>query len=345
MEITIQRDGRIAIQEHNEALRYADPTDPTAILPLLRAATTFEDGLTLRQLVMAISPWKALLGRAAWMNFDAWLQELDKTHLVEATSEDPEDKLACVEIFCVLNVYRSDEGFLCVDGHWDFHGRHPEPVDYDGHLYETTGLTFAEPKTYANLPIKICRTASVHDHDVGPPIGRRPILSSSSPGVYTHVELTPTFFDTVVLGLLDKISFHGSPEATAEVGSNIATMVEQIRAHEHQLGEVDQFADVDDPRVTSNGAGEVPATTDEAGSIFKTLDIDFDEERSDATFELWRAIKHVQLPDPILADKLDLSDIGVLELQQGTTAHFSLKKLKQLTGIIRDHVANAAAEK
>jgi hypothetical protein len=341
MEITVQRDGRIAVREHGEEPRFLDAADPLAILSVFRAVIVFEEGLTLRQLARAVRPWSAIVGRAAWMDFDAWFRELDKTHLV--AGGEVMDDLECVEIYCGIDVHRDEDGSVRIETHWDFHGVYAVPVERHGYVDKVCSLSFSAPKSYSNLPLRINAAPQVQDMDVGPPKGKRPILRESLPGVYDRIELLPTFFDTVVLGLFDKISFHGSPEETGEIGESLSSMAEQIRAGNYVTLSQDDLLDKEgEPELVRSEADEKLVVV--SSDIDELLGLDIDRNRRDAAFALWREAKDIPLPDPELAEKLDLTDIGLLEVQQGTTAHFSLAKLRSMTEIIRRHKEVASAE-
>lgn len=333
MEITIQRDGRIAIQEHNSDIRFADVEDQFAIFELFRARTVFEDGLTLRQLMKALRPWKNVLNKAAWMNFDAWLTAADKTHMVDADEDDIDEEIVAVELYCIFNLHRSDSGTLYIDTHWDYHGKFSQPVDLGvGYLTDTCGLTFMSPKKFANVPIIIDPVPSIHDIAVGPPDGKRPILSDTVPNAYDRIELTPTLFDTVILGLLDHLSFHGDPEDAEDRGEEIAGMVADIKARIEAKAEVAAGAEEFDGQTSEAGSDE-SGDDDGLTMTFEEFDaamgISRDREREDAVFSLHKVLKAVTVtPDKDIAELLGLSLLGLDELKRGITAHFATSHLK-----------------
>ncbi len=336
MEITIQRDGRIAIQEHNADIRFADVEDQFAIFELFRARTVFEDGLTLRQLMKALRPWKNVLNKAAWMNFDAWLTSADKTHVVDADEDDIDEEIVAVELYCILNLHRSDSGTLYIDTHWDYHGKFAQPIDLGvGYLTDTCGLTFMSPKKFANVPIIIDPVPSIHDIAVGPPDGKRPILSDNLPNAYDRIELTPTLFDTVILGLLDNLSFHGDPEDAEDRGEEIAGMVADIKAQiEATAGEAAGTEKVDgNPSETESNDVDDTGDGDGLTMTFEEFDASIgvtrDREREEAVFSLHRVLKSVTAtPDQDIADRLGLTLLGLDELKRGITAHFATDRIK-----------------
>jgi len=332
MEITIQRDGRIAIREHDSEVRYADPADQFAIFQLFRAHTIFEEGLTLRQLMKALRPWKGVLSQAAWMDFDAWLAAADKTHVTDVAENDTDEDVVSVEIYCIIDLYRQDNGTLNISSHWDFHGRFAKPVDLgSGHLTDVCGLSFTAPKEFANVPIFINPVPSIHDIAVGPPEGKRPILSEASPGAYDRIELTPTLFETVILGLLDNLSFHGDPEDTEDRRDEIVGMVAEIKAREDIKVDTQASDDVGDPAADESEDGESLTMTFEEFDAM--MGITRDREREDAVFALDRVLSATTIGNEELAELLGLTPLGLDEVKRGTTAHFSTKTIIQMKHI------------
>lgn len=328
MHITIQRDSRIAIQEHDSELRYADPSDPLAIYSIFRAIPEFEDGLTLRQLMKALRPWKHVLGRAAWMDFDAWLEGLDKTHLVNVTDDD-EPQLSSIEIYCVLDLWRDDET-VYLGSHWDFVGRYSPPIQQDGMTLERVSLTFSDPKTFANLPIKILARPTVHDQAVGGADSCRPILSESLPGVYRHLQLYPTFFETIVLGLLDKISFHGDPEDASNIGEELSSVVANIKMA------------AENPDEAADGLEGLEIL--EASDFFIKLGLPDDDGRRDICWQLYHTAKDIRLPNPELAELLDVTDLGLYEIKNGIVAHYSTKRIESMIDIMEGYLGTKPEE-
>lgn len=339
MEITIQRDGSIAVREHGRDTYFADPADHLAIFELFRAHTIFEEGLTLRQLMKALRPWKNVLNKAAWMDFDAWLTAADKTHITDAAGSDIDEEIVSVEIYCILDLYRADNGTLNIGSHWDFHGKFAKPIDLgSGHLTDVCGLSFTSPKEFANVPIIINPIPSIHDIAVGPPEGKRPILSETSPGAYERIELTPSLFETVILGLLDNLSFHGDPEDAEDRGQQIAGMVAGIKAREEAKNEIQaENEQADDQPSDANDEHE----TEESSSLSMTFEefdammgIKRDREREEAVFALHRVLSATTIPDEELADLLGLTPLGFDEIKRGITAHFSTETIVQMKLIV-----------
>lgn len=79
--VTISRDGRVTVSEteymdgSNMQYRTLDPDDELAVLELLSSEhqIVVEEGLTLRELLQALAPWKAILGRVGRIDIDEWL--------------------------------------------------------------------------------------------------------------------------------------------------------------------------------------------------------------------------------------------------------------------------------
>jgi hypothetical protein len=339
MQITVQRDGRILFEEHCEENRFLDPSDPYALTTVMRSHTVFEDGLTLRQLMKAIRPWKEVFGSAGWMDFDAWFAEIDRTHLSQVMSEHnvESDPLASLEIYNIIHLDRPEEGHLEVHSYWDFHAYYQTPVETDGLVSETCSVSFVPARAYANLPITINYKAKVHHREADYLGGRRPVLNAQRPGVYSHIETRGSFFDIVVLGLLDPISFHGDPEDTEERGDELFETVASLRKSIEDEGTDDDHSEIDDD-VTE---GDTPAD----GMISMSMDEFWAEmglsdvgNRYKAASELNDALKPVDKGDAVLAEKLDITLLGLAELKAGINAHMTIGALQRTTKIVIDHM-------
>lgn len=363
MRIVIQRDSRIAIFEHRDEMRYADVDDPMDILHWLRASVEFEEGLTVRQLMKSLRPWKETIGHLAWMDFDAWFSSIDKTHLVpvDAEIDDEEPDLECLEIYNIISIHRYEEEKVAyISDHWDFHARYVRPTVSMGMEIDTCSVSFSPPHIYANLPIKIDVKTDVIDLAVGPPEGMRPILKEAMPGSFDHLSVPPTFFDTVILGFLDNLSFHGTPNEAQEAGDHIFGLVAEIK--DRQLDKEETLNSVpaedlektpgkqpillDDDNIVRDeealtDADDVSENQEEEISIYKQLGLDVDEDRWSVMFELSRTVKNISTDDLQLAEKLGLSVVGLIELVSGIAAQYSTNKVKEMIEIIRDHLKTA----
>ncbi len=332
--LEIKRNGSIVVIERDVETGVIETSDPRAILDHMRTSVQFEEGLTVRQLMKALKPWKDVLGRLAWMDFDAWFTAIDKTYIAPVTSDtdsDGEPDVVCLELYSVVNIHRSDEGELSLDFYWDFHGRYSTPfIDHDM-KHETCSLSFSNPVTYANLPIKIVDDACVIDHSVGPPEGRRPVLADKMPGVYSSVTVPRSFFDLIVLGFLDNISFHGSPDEMGEVREAV---YESVRELKETLEKPASDA------VAEKNADEDVAEVEETPlvSIYQELGIEIDEQRYSAVFSLYRVMEKVSVEDESLAEILGLTSLGLEELKNGVTAQYSTKTLIRWCDLIESHI-------
>jgi hypothetical protein len=341
MQITIQRDGRILLEEHNEENRFLDPSDPYALTMVMRSHTVFEDGLTLRQLMKAIRPWKEAFGSAGWMNFDAWFSEIDRTHLSQVTTDPDESKdpLASLEIYNIVTLDRPNEGHLELHSYWDFHAYYQTPVEADGAVWKTCSVSFLPARAYANLPIRINYKAKVHDRQADYLEGRRPVLSAERPGIYSHIETNSSFFDIVVLGLLDQISFHGDPEETEERGDALFETVASLREKlEGNNEESDQPENDNDTPANET----VSMTMDE---FYEELGLAQIGRRFDAASTLHNSLKTVSADDTALAEKLDITLIGLAELKAGINAHMTINALDRAAKIVADHTTPTVPDK
>jgi hypothetical protein len=333
MQITIQRDGRILLEEHNEENRFLDPSDPYALTMVMRSHTVFETGLTLRQLMKAIRPWKEVFGSAGWMNFDAWFAEIDRTHLSQVTTDldDDRDPLASLEIYNIVSLDRPDGGHLELHSYWDFHAYYQTPVETDGVVSKTCSVSFLPARVYANLPIHINYKAKIHDDQADYLEGRRPVLTAERPGIYSHIETNSSFFDIVVLGLLDQMSFHGDPEETEERGDELFETVAALRKTIESEETEDDQSEEDNGDATD---GPISMTMDE---FWEEMGLSHIGNRYNAASELHHALKAVTTADQALAEKLDVTLIGLAEMKAGINAHMTINALQRATRIITEH--------
>lgn len=233
MRLTIHRDGRLVIAEHGEPDRAVEP-DPFALAACFRASVAFEEGLTSAQLMRALRPWARLIGQAAWMDFDAWATASAQPHLTLATNDEQRDDapLDAVVIHPVLTLTSGsrtkrrearEPPSLSVD--WRSSGRcaQPQPNRFGGEE-RFCSMSFLPPAQWAHLPLLIETRLTVDALRIGrdPPLLRE--LEAAT------LQAEPTFFDTVVLGFFDDISFHGSPEDTQERYGVLLERVEEAKA-------------------------------------------------------------------------------------------------------------------
>ena len=235
--LLVCRNASILVRETGQPDRLLDPADPLAILAHLRSRTSFEEGLTSAGLMRALRPWAEVLSRMAWIDFDAWDKAVTKPDLrvVGPGSSPPErtddPPLAAVEIAPVLEMYRRRRGHLEFYASWRTSGRYsrlricPHSGAEDIHC----SLSFTRPSEWAHLPLVLGERAWTAELDATPR-GRAsgddrtilfpPHLASGRLDP-SPIEMTPVFFDAVVLGFLDDISHFGDPDESAEIGAEI----------------------------------------------------------------------------------------------------------------------------
>jgi hypothetical protein len=329
MLIKICRDGSLKVGDDNDIFQSLDTSDPFAVPHILRGHVTLEDGLTVRQLFKALRPWSSFFSSSAIMNFEEFSNGVDQTYLVEAdASVTP---LLHVEIYPVLQLRRLENGSLTVGAYWDFCGRYGTPIDVGyGLMSDIVSLSFVDLKTYANLPIVISNKAKVISHGLEVIERSRPLLVDQMAGIYSHIEIPPVFFDVIVLGFLDKISFFGTPTETAQVADEIKSSLQTIEASEH----ASVTYDVDLTSCELN----IPNEAEEGNSFIEfcaELGIDVDEHRANIVREVMDELSRVPLPSPQLELSLGLTALGMAEIANGITAHFATTKLEEMLEVIQ----------
>lgn len=225
MRVLIRKCGDIEVYEHGEDVVTLDADDPLAILPVFRAYVEFEEGLTPFHLMKALKPWSIVLSEAGWLDFDAWSIAMEKPLLKEVSTPD-EERLMGIELHPDISIQsRRRRGGGDKDAelfvNWRPLGRYAVPhADVSGRVVETCSISFVDPREIGHLPISIVEKA--------------PVIEMGGSGKGGHLpdksyKCGPTFFDTVVLGFLDDISFHGSPERTQDIADNVKDIFAQIK--------------------------------------------------------------------------------------------------------------------
>jgi len=347
MHVVIQRDGRILIQENGEEDRFADPSDPLAIVACFRATVELEEGLTSAQLMRALRPWSAVLSRAGWMDFDAWIAALDRPFMKVAGDDDGEGRIVSIELVPTFDVFRGkrpDGIELSIHPAWRPLGNR---VDASGAEMEQCSLSFVDPREYAHLPLIINEKVSVKDVQSMPPFGQEAILPDALPGTYDRIAQAPFLFDTIVLGFLDDISYHGSPEDTAEVGESLAGMVRDIQSGEIETTPFEDGVAEDGEDQEGEGGSEYVSLDD----FLAKLDIKrpvYDHERAELAEEIAEAFAAADFPHAEAATVLGLTEAGLMKLLAGQTSSYAVPTLKVFVGrlrvikAVREFVANAA---
>jgi hypothetical protein len=233
MRLTIYRDGSVLAVEHGEQDCEVSP-DLFAIAGCFRAFVAFEEGLTSAQLLRALRAWARLIRRAAWMDFDARASASAHPHLTLATKEEEQRDDAPLDAVVIHSIptLRSEGRTkrrkagepVSLSIRWRSSGRYaqPQPNGFGGEdrFYS---MSFLPPAEWAHLPLPIDTRVMADALRIG---GDAPLLPELEA---VTLEAEPTLFDTVVLGFLDDISFHGSPTDTK---GRYAELVELVREAE-----------------------------------------------------------------------------------------------------------------
>jgi len=229
----------VIVGEHGEDPRPADREDPFDALRWFRAMVELEEGITAFQMMRALKPWSRALSAAGWIDFDAWFAAMSAPMVREA-EEDEDERLSGIELHPVAYVSRDrreGERTASVSVAWRPLGRYARPRQVHGRTEEHCSVSFVDPRLIGHLPLSVCTTLQVQDMRAMRPWLERPVLAESLPGVYGRLVEHPTFFDAIVLGFLDDVSFHGLPEETAEVAEGLIRAVDGIRSGEDRLEE------------------------------------------------------------------------------------------------------------
>jgi hypothetical protein len=156
-------------------------------------------------------------------------------HLTLATSAEKQrddDPLDAVVIHPVLTLTSegptkrrksSEPVSLCI--RWRSSGRYtqPEPNGFGGEDHFCS-MSFIPPARGAHLSLLIDTRVMGDALRIGADAPLLPELETAT------LEAEPAFFDTVVLGFLDDISFHGSPTDTQEQYDELLERVEEAKA-------------------------------------------------------------------------------------------------------------------
>lgn len=234
MRLSIHRDGRLVIHEHGELERELEKSDPLALATAFRAVVELENELTCAQLFRALAPWANLLSRAAWIDFETWLGSASRTPLRlvradTATQSDDEPPLDAVIVHPVLSVLRDHPRNLSpatLNICWRTSGRYASPrPDGFGGEDRFCSLSLSPPEEWAHLPLIIDTSMMVDDVD-----SFRRDVASLQAVVDEKLRAEPTLFETIILGFLDDISFHGTPAEAVETRDELLARLDEARA-------------------------------------------------------------------------------------------------------------------
>ena len=231
MRLKIQRNGDLTILEHGEEGRPVG-IGPIDLAACFRAHVEIEEGLTSAQMMRALKPWGGLISRAAWMEFDKWLAASERPHLALAGASsgdtaDDEPPLDAVVIHPVLSLHsdgRRQRGPTTINIRWRVSGRYSRPrSDGFGGKDRFCSLSFSPPAEWAHLPLILDGTLMVDALLAKGDAGLEAALGASK------LIADPTFFDAIILGFLDDISFHGSPSDTQEQRQELLSRLEEVK--------------------------------------------------------------------------------------------------------------------
>ena len=225
MTATFTRWGRVVLAD--EASTFADPDNPFEILSFMDRHVEFEEGLTLRDLLVCLSPWKAVVEQMVGMDFDAWLEATSKP--APALSDDPRERVVSVEVRPFLSVDRDDDSKMAdVSITWDVFGVLEQPDEAHGVTFDVVGLSLRDPSSYASLPLVIRREAKVSDiMTLGSDAMEAAIHPTGDDGVRGFTA-SPTVVNTVLYGLLGELAIGGPPDARDEKAAAIVRSVEAV---------------------------------------------------------------------------------------------------------------------
>lgn len=213
----------LADEEHT----YADAENPFEILSFMDRHVEFVEGLTFRDLLVCLSPWKAVVEQMIGMDFDAWLEATSKP--APELSEDPRERIVRVEVRPFISVDRDDESKLAdVSITWDVFGVLEQPDEAHGATFDVVGLSLSHPSTYASLPLVIRSEATVSDIDTLGSDPKEAVVHATGDDGVRGFTTTPTVVNTILYGLLGELAIGGAPDARDEKASAIVRSVEAV---------------------------------------------------------------------------------------------------------------------
>lgn len=238
--------------------------DPAIFLKSLHDTISFEEGLTVGEMMENLAPWAELMIGVACMDFPAYLAES------RLPREGDDKELDRIEIYQMTNIeavpafkeraklVKNDDdlfgkyfgrkpkvtGMVKIDQRWDYRALLTEEgrKEYNGE--ESVSLSFLPISEYAHLPIVINREAvigDVYSSDKRYLGTDKPVLNPENPLVIASQgergpmpykikceSDAPTFFDTLIRGLLWDIGFDYSPAQRDNTAASVRQSVEDL---------------------------------------------------------------------------------------------------------------------
>lgn len=239
--------------------------DKNVFLKSLSSGVSFEDGLTVGEMMENLSPWADVMTGVACMDFPAFLEEsrrggervkdisrieLRYQVIIEAVprfervkpAESDSGKRDLESVLGLGRPLKTDK--ISAESRWEYSALLTDDgrARYDGS--ESVSLSFTPVSEYAHLPLVINPIGSLLDQT---PFGRRylntklPLLNPDNPltervegsSVLTLRSVinapSPNFFDTLVGGLLWDMGFSYSPAQRDASAESLKRRVDDIR--------------------------------------------------------------------------------------------------------------------
>lgn len=208
------RDSRIVVKEHGSADTVLDRDDPLAILDVLRSGVELEPGLTAGGLLRCLSPWSPLLSKLGWLNMHAWTSTASTAHLRDANGIDMTDPERLDGLVLRPSVQFIDRrgGPMELTVDWSVSGRYATPFTPAGsnRSERYCSISLSPLETWINLPVAVDAVV-----EPVPPVG-------------VPMTVSPSFYDTIILGFLDDISAFGDPEETISIRAELLQAIQDI---------------------------------------------------------------------------------------------------------------------
>ena len=221
------------------------------------ARIQLEDGLTVREFMLNLKPWSKQLSEATSIDFDAYLEELEKD------ADEPDLHISHVELTYQVELreepnyeFGEDRKYssrkilpakaLVIEEHWSSDAvlKEEARAEYDG--ARVVSMSLSPLNEWRDVPIKICETASLSDMSLiysDVEAQSQPVLNENHPlaqkvtnnndeRVKTDFVLrppTPTFHDTIIEGFFGYMFYHKTPEDRDAFAEGLRLQVEGIK--------------------------------------------------------------------------------------------------------------------